>query len=267
MGTEDEESPENGEGQEEGSSTPEEEESSEEEAESEEDEESAAEESESEEQEESSAEESESEEEEESSAEESESEDSESDESDDDIALVGRTSSGLDHANTLVVDDETRFTVILENDQGLRIPEAEYEIRFADGSTQRRRLGRDGTDVILNPPLGPLEVTYLDLDDIKAKSLAASARRACEQRNAGEIFRVLGQSPELVQKAAAMYGQYFNDFSGKGMVEDFYAEITEETPRMIMTAMMARAELPTRESVRWVSWEAQVRAQRDSELG
>jgi hypothetical protein len=181
--------------------------------------------------------------------------------------LVGRTSSGLDHANTLVVDDETRFTVILENDQGLRIPEAEYEIRFADGSTERRRLGRDGTDVILNPPPGPLEVTYLDLDDIKAKSLAASARRACEQRNAGEIFRVLGQSPELVQKAAAMYQQYFNDFSGAGMAEDFQAQITEETPRMIMTAMMARADLPTREPATWVPWQVQARSPDDSEMG
>ena len=179
---------------------------------------------------------------------------------------MGRTSSGLDHANTLVVDDGS-FTVILENDQGLGIPEAEYEIRFADGSTQRRRLGRDGTDKIPDPPPGPLEVTYLDLDDIKAKSLAASARKACEQRNAGEIFRVLGQSPELVQKAAALYEQYFNDFSGKGMVADFYDEITEETPRMIMTAMMARAGLPTREPAKWISWEAQVRAPHDSELG
>ena len=75
MGTEDEESPENGEGQEEGSSTPEDEESTEEE--SEEAEESSEEESESEEAEESSEEESESEEAEESSEEESESEEAE----------------------------------------------------------------------------------------------------------------------------------------------------------------------------------------------
>jgi len=105
----------------------------------------------------------------------------------------------------------SRFLVILENETGLRIPEAAYEATLADGSLHKGTLGIGGVDAIENPPPGPVVVTYPDFDDIAAKSLAACARKSFDDREPQELYRVLAHSSEMIHKVIDMYGRYFDD--------------------------------------------------------
>ena len=138
MGTEDEESPENGEGQEEGSSTPEDEESTEEESEEAEE----------------SSEESSSEE---SSGESSEGESSEGESSgespplssgdDDDHTFVSRTAGGLDHVNTLVPG---KFVIRLYDSSDVPMGGAAYRV-FIDGvAGEVLTADKDGRTIVMD---------------------------------------------------------------------------------------------------------------------
>ncbi len=156
--------------------------------------------------------------------------------------------------HTIRVKRFTDFQIILETEDGWRIPEADYEVKLADGSKRKGRLGKSGVAIVKDPPPGSVEVTYTDPDDIKAKALAAAARKAFDTRDTDEIYRVLKHSPTMVQKVIEAYDQYYNDYHGQGLVEDIYAEFTDERALKVVVGMLARAGVPTRENAVYVQW-------------
>ncbi|MGH9902142.1 MAG: peptidoglycan-binding protein, partial [Pyrinomonadaceae bacterium] len=108
------------------------------------------------------------------------------------------------------------FTFFLRDERDFPVPEADYEIMLADLTVERGKLDRQGRGVVWNPPDGPFEIRYLDLDDVKVKSLAGRVRKACQTGDANEVYQVLIYSPTLVEQAVAAYREYFDDLSGKG---------------------------------------------------
>jgi hypothetical protein len=133
---------------------------------------------------------------------------------------------GMRH--TLRVRRLTRFFVRLENDLGVRIPEVKYEAVLADGKQISGELGIGGVDAIDDPPEGEVEVSFPDLDDIEAKSVAASARKAFDDRDPKEIHRFFRYAKETVKKAIEAYDKYFNDYRGKGLKNDIEEEFFED---------------------------------------
>ncbi len=117
------------------------------------------------------------------------------------------------------------FRLILENEDGLRIPEAEYEATLSDGRVRTGRLGRSGLALIQDPPPGSVEVRYRDLDDVEAKSLAATVRQAFDDRRPIEVHRLFRYPSETIRRAFAAYDRYFNDYHGRGLREDIEAEL------------------------------------------
>lgn len=144
-----------------------------------------------------------------------------------------------------------RFFVTLENELGLRIPEAAYEATLADGSVRSGTLGIGGVDAIDDPPEGPVAVVFTDLDDVNAKSLAAAARHAFDQREASDLFRLLKHGRTTIDAAIAAYEKYYNTLSGKGLIEDIYEEITDPDALTGLVGLMALAGLPTRENAQY----------------
>lgn len=150
-----------------------------------------------------------------------------------------------DQTHTIRVRTETRFYLVLENDDKLRIPEAEYEVNLADGSIRKGRLGRSGVGVIKNPPPGDVEVYYPDLDDIEAKSLAATARKAFDLRDPTELHRLFRYPKETIQRAFKAYGEYFNTYHGKGLRGDIEEDFaTDEEASVLFFAYMGAAGQP-----------------------
>jgi hypothetical protein len=110
----------------------------------------------------------------------------------------------------------------------------------------------------MNPPPGDVEVIFPDLDDVEAKSLAACARRAFDERNPDEIYRILEHSPEMLKMVVQTYDTYFNDYTGKGFVEDVYQEITDPDALMAVEGLLAGAGLPTHSRIEYVRWEPEM---------
>ncbi len=148
-----------------------------------------------------------------------------------------------EQTHVLRVTDPAGYRLILENDYGLRIPEAHYRVRLADGSVREGQLGRAGMTMIEDPPPGVVEVEYTDLDDVEAKSLAACARQAFDERNLEEIFRVLKHSGEMVKRAIAAYDQYYNDYTGNGLLGDIDFEFSDPLVRPPIDALLRIAEI------------------------
>jgi len=152
------------------------------------------------------------------------------------------------------------FRLVLENQNGLRIPEAEYEARFSDGSVHEGRLGRAGVAWFPDPPPGPVEVRYPDPDDVEAKSLAACARRAMDDRDLDEVFRVLKHSRWMIRRTIEMYDRYYNDYTGDGLLGDIDHEATDADDRDAIEALLRIAELhaePSADAARGAAEEAQ----------
>jgi len=145
--------------------------------------------------------------------------------------------------HTIRVKQAEGFRIILENEAGLRIPEAAYEVTLADGSTRQGRLGRSGVALIKDFPPGQIEVEFLDLDDVTAKSLAARARKAFEERDTWDVFRLLKDAKVIVHKAIEAYDQYFNDYSGNGLLQDIDYELTDPTAHSAVKALLREADV------------------------
>jgi len=141
------------------------------------------------------------------------------------------------------VKEGAGFRIILENEYGLRIPAAEYEVTLADGSKRRGRLGKRGIAVIESPPRGTVEVDFLDYDDIEAKSLAACARKAFDDRDPQQLFRVLKHSGTMIRQTVAAYDEHFNDYTGKGLLADLDQELTDREARRVGAFLLGLADL------------------------
>lgn len=152
--------------------------------------------------------------------------------------------TGMEHEIRVTALDV--LAIELRDEHGFPIPEAAFEVTLADGSVERGQLDREGRGEILNPPEGPYEVRYTDLDDVKAKSLAGRARKACDTRDADEFLKVLLYSPELVEAAAQAYRTFFDSLSGQGMAEDIQNALEGSERLLGVQFMMMKAGLPTR---------------------
>jgi hypothetical protein len=167
------------------------------------------------------------------------------------------TQGGLatEMTHTVRVKQLNPFYLILENEQKLRIPEAEYEATLADGSKRKGRLGKSGVALIEDPPAGRVEAEFPDFDDVEAKSLAACARKAFDDRNPQELFRVLAHSPTMLNMVIAAYDKYYNDYTSKGLIEDLYQEFTDPVALTVVESALASAGMPTRGNVEYLTWE------------
>ena len=161
----------------------------------------------------------------------------------------GKEDLPVNHRHTFRVLKSRTLLLRLEDAEGHRIPDTPYEVVFGDDTHQRGRLGRAGLGLIRNPPEGPFALYYPDHHDVIAKSLAACCRDAVSEGTTEEIFRMLQHPPEIIQSAIAAYEEYFNDYSGKGFLEDIYAAITDEDALAAVEGLMAYAGLPTREDI------------------
>lgn len=136
--------------------------------------------------------------------------------------------------------------LVLENEEGLRLPEVVYQVAFDDGSERSGRLGRNGMARVPAPSSGCFAVTYPDEVDLLAKSLAASVRRGLDARNLDQAFRLFTHDRPVVARAVAAYDRYFNDHTGQGLVEDLYQELVEPEALAVCETLMASHGLPTR---------------------
>jgi hypothetical protein len=151
----------------------------------------------------------------------------------------------------ILVSPVDTLTIRLRDEHDFPIPEAAFEITLADLSVQAGRLDREGQAVILNPPEGPYEVRYLDLDDVKAKSLAGRVRKACAVRDLDEVYRVLLHSRTLLALADTAYTEFFNDLSGRGLAEDIQ-DAAQHSPLLVaLQSLLLRAGLPSRRRIQF----------------
>ena len=157
--------------------------------------------------------------------------------------------------HTIRVSYLDRFSLVLENEKGLRIPEAAFEITLADGSVRKGTLGKSGMAVLKDLPPGAFSIAYPDSDDVLAKSLAASARKAFDERDPQEVYRLLEHAPQVIQGAIQAYDKYFNDYTGNGLVEDIYQEITDPDALTAVVGMLARAKVQTHEKTQFIEWQ------------
>lgn len=140
--------------------------------------------------------------------------------------------------------------IMLENEQGLRLPEVGYRVQFEDGTERTGLLGRNGMALVPSPSAGIFQVTYPDESDIMAKSLAACVRKGFDDRKTDQIFRLFTHDRPVVARAVAAYDRYFNDYTGQGLIEDLYQELTEPEALAVCEALMALHGLPTQSGVR-----------------
>jgi hypothetical protein len=142
--------------------------------------------------------------------------------------------------------------LLLENEEGLRIPEAAFRVIFADGSVRQGRLGRNGMALLADPPPGDYRVVYVDEDDVLAKSLAVSVRSAFDAHLTHQIFRMFAYDPGTVRRARAAYDRYCNDHTGQGLVADIHQELTDPAALDLCEPLMAYHGLPTEREVHLV---------------
>ncbi len=138
----------------------------------------------------------------------------------------------------------SRFLVILESEDGLRLPGVKYEATLADGSKRQGKLGRGGVDAIVNPPPGDVEIEFMDHDEIRAKTFAAEARKAFDDHDCSVLFRTLRHSRSTIDEIIAAYDANFNDLSGRGFMKDLEDELTD--PDALTTAKLLLAIAETR---------------------
>jgi hypothetical protein len=101
----------------------------------------------------------------------------------------------------------------------------------------------------MNPPPGLLAIEYPDHDDVIAKSTAAEIRVAFDNRETKPLFRLFEQTPQIVKKVFESYDAYFNDYTGKGLFEDIYQEITDPDALLLVEGMMCIAGIKPRGQV------------------
>lgn len=157
-------------------------------------------------------------------------------------AWTGAFAVGMAH--TILVAPLRSVYLSLENDSGLRIPGAGYEAVFSDGTLRDGRLGRSGIARLAGVPEGPFSVTYPDREDLLARSLAASVRRAFDDETTGPLLFLLGQEQSIIEKAVDIYEQCFNDLTGQGLAADIDQVVTDSDARPPLIFLCSLAGIP-----------------------
>ncbi|NQZ52211.1 MAG: hypothetical protein HRT95_19175, partial [Moritella sp.] len=141
--------------------------------------------------------------------------------------------------NITVLDVEPiNFDIELKTVGEYPIADVEFSIEFEDGSRQQGRLDEKGFHHLESIPEGDLTITYSDYDDIFIKSLAAQLREAFDTRSNNTVFRILSKSSEIVKKVVEVYDQYYNDYHGKGLVNDILDEFTIPSYRLAVIGLL-----------------------------
>ncbi|MET0591960.1 MAG: peptidoglycan-binding protein [Polyangiaceae bacterium] len=138
------------------------------------------------------------------------------------------------------------FDIRLVSADGHAIPEARFVVVFADGSSQEGTLDADGHARIEGAPPGPFKVEYPDLDDVRAKALAARIHGAFAANDTELILGVLSQPAGELDRVSKVYDRYFNDRSGAGMSEDAYAALGDTGDGASADHLLAAAGQPPR---------------------
>jgi hypothetical protein len=165
--------------------------------------------------------------------------------------------TGIVHTIRVKPFTASDFIVQLQTDSGDAIPEAQFEAELSTGEKRKGTLDRKGEAVLVNPPPGPVIVWYPDSDDVYAKTLAVSARRALDRQEFAPIYELLQQSPTTIQMAIARYDQYFNDYTGNGFIEDLDTVFTDPDAHRIVGSLLARAGVQFGEPIEHFDWRQQ----------
>ncbi len=136
--------------------------------------------------------------------------------------------------------------LVLENDEGMPIPEAAYELTYESGASLSGTLGRTGIARIEDLAEPTFEVEYPDEDDVLVKAIAGSVRKSFDDRNTEPVFWLFEHGQETVETVIQAYDNYFNDLGGSGLLEDIYQEITDENALLALEALMTFNGIPTR---------------------
>jgi hypothetical protein len=168
------------------------------------------------------------------------------DDDDPGIILIPRPWQGsfaVGDSYTVWVAPERTIYISLQNERDLALPGAAYQVDFVDGSQRQGQLGSSGIARLTGVPEGPFAVSYPDPDqtDLLARSLAASMRAAFDEQATGPLFFMLGQSPDVVQQAVAVYEQYFDDLTGQGLAADIDKVVTDPDARPPLVLLCAQA--------------------------
>ena len=148
----------------------------------------------------------------------------------------------------------TAYTVELLTAEGFPVPQVAFEVTFADGSKWKGTLDKKGSATRIDPPPGPLQIRYLDDDDILAKTLAVRVRRGWEARSYGPLFDLAMHSPKTVQKAVAAYDAHFNDFGGQGFRQDVQDTFTDPVAYAAVTSLLARSDVRLLDAPKYHTW-------------
>ncbi|MCC6971627.1 MAG: hypothetical protein IT434_15555 [Phycisphaerales bacterium] len=141
------------------------------------------------------------------------------------------------------------YIIRLETLSGHRIPDAKYKITWANKDTKEGQLGPQGIDMIEDPPPGAFQIEYLDLHEVLAKGLAAEARAAMDKGTQEELLHLLKYDAETTTNMVTYYDKYFNNYSGKGLIEDLYKKFPDEDERGVLEILLASNDQTTKSNL------------------
>lgn len=150
-----------------------------------------------------------------------------------------KTGLGTGKEHVFKVRHINPFRVRLETIKGHRIPEAKYEITWANKDTKQGQLGPQGIDMIEDPPPGKFTIEYKDLHEVLAKGLAAEARKLMDKGTQEELLQLLKYDKETTKNLVKFYDQYFNTYTGKGLIEDLYKKFPAQDERDVLEFLLA----------------------------
>jgi hypothetical protein len=127
----------------------------------------------------------------------------------------------LQFVKTAVPVEPDFLELRLVSADGHPIPEAEYTLHLADGSTREGKLSRAGSAVELAVAKGPFSVEYGPSEHIRTCALAARIRHALEEPvHWAHVHMVLSEATAKLEEIDRTYSRYFNSLGGGGLRKD-----------------------------------------------
>ncbi len=121
-----------------------------------------------------------------------------------------------------------------------RIPDAGYKVTWANKQEQEGKVGKSGIDLVEDPPPGAFQIEWNEHPRVLAGALAAHARHAMDSGEQRTLIEVLKYDPETTELMIAAYDAHFNDYSGRGFIEDAYAKFPDEEERTMFEFALLR---------------------------
>ena len=149
------------------------------------------------------------------------------------------------------------FEVEIVSDEGLPIPDAQFDAELVDGRTVRGVTNANGKGIILNPPSGRVVVRVVDPDDVLAKALAVATRNGFSKQELTALFRMLQNSPSTVNRAVQAYNTHFNDYSAEGFLRDVDFIVTDPDARRVVHSLLTAAGLANTSALQRFGWRLQ----------